>query len=60
VDVLRPFIRESLGLSLMQAGSTYSAQGAGALIGAVVIGQMADRMAGAASCRGWCSAMARC
>lgn len=43
VDVLRPFIRESLGLSLMQAGSTYSAQGAGALIGAVVIGQLADR-----------------
>jgi MFS family permease len=27
----------------MQAGSTYSAQGAGALIGAVVIGQLADR-----------------
>ena len=43
VDVLRPFIRQSLGLSLMQAGSTYSAQGAGALVGAVVIGQMADR-----------------
>lgn len=43
VDVLRPFIRQSLGLSLMQAGSTYSAQGAGALVGAVVIGQLADR-----------------
>ena len=44
VDVLRPFIRDSLGLTLLQAGSAYSAQGAGALIGAVVIGQMADRL----------------
>jgi len=44
VDVLRPFIRESLGLTLLQAGSAYSAQGAGALIGAIVIGQMADRL----------------
>lgn len=43
VDVLRPFLREALGLSLLQAGSAYSAQGAGALIGAIVIGQMADR-----------------
>jgi MFS family permease len=43
VDVLRPFIRHSLGLSLVQAGSTYSAQGAGALTGAVIIGQLADR-----------------
>lgn len=43
VDVLRPFIREALGLSLLQAGSAYSAQGAGALVGAIVIGQMADR-----------------
>jgi MFS family permease len=44
VDVLRPFIRDSLGLTLLQAGSAYSAQGAGALIGAIVIGQMADRL----------------
>lgn len=44
VDVLRPFMRDSLGLSLTQAGSGYSAQGAGALIGAVVIGQLADRV----------------
>jgi MFS family permease len=44
VDVLRPFLRDSLGLSLTQAGSAYSAQGAGALIGAVVIGQLADRL----------------
>ena len=43
VDVLRPFIRQSLNLSLIQAGSAYSAQGAGALTGAVIIGQLADR-----------------
>jgi len=44
VDVLRPFIRDSLNLTLTQAGSGYSAQGAGALIGAIVIGQLADRI----------------
>jgi MFS family permease len=44
VDVLRPYIRESLGLSLIEAGSAYSAQGAGALIGAIVLGQIADRI----------------
>jgi len=44
VDVLRPFIRDSLGLSLTQAGSAYSAQGAGALIGAITFGQLADRL----------------
>ncbi len=43
VDVLRPFLRDSLHLSLLQAGSLYSAQGAGALLGAVFWGQMADR-----------------
>jgi MFS family permease len=43
VDVLRPYFREALHLSLIQAGSMYSAQGAGALTGAVVIGQLADR-----------------
>ena len=43
VDVLRPFIRASLHLSLIEVGSAYSAQGAGALIGAVLIGQLADR-----------------
>jgi MFS family permease len=43
VDVLRPYLRDSLGLSLTQAGSGYSAQGAGALIGAIIIGQLADR-----------------
>ena len=44
VDVLRPFLRQSLGLSLTQAGSAYSAQGAGALVGAITIGQLADRI----------------
>lgn len=44
VDVLRPFLRQSLGLSLTQAGSAYSAQGAGALLGAITIGQLADRL----------------
>jgi MFS family permease len=43
VDVLRPYIRESLGLTLTQVGSGYSAQGLGAIVGAVVIGQLADR-----------------
>ncbi len=44
VDVLRPYIRDTLHLSLTEAGSGYSAQGAGALIGAVLIGQLADRV----------------
>ena len=44
VDVLRPQLRRSLGLTLTQAGSGYSAQGAGALIGAIVAGQLADRL----------------
>jgi MFS family permease len=43
VDVLRPFFRDALGLSLTQAGSAYSAQGAGALAGAIIAGQLADR-----------------
>ncbi len=44
VDVLRPLFRASLHLTLTQAGSAYSAQGAGALIGALSIGQLADRL----------------
>ena len=44
VDVLRPQIREELGLTLTQAGSAYTAQSLGALIGAVVFGALADRM----------------
>jgi len=43
VDVLRPYMRSTLGLTLTQVGSGYSAQGAGALIGAIVIGQLGDR-----------------
>lgn len=43
VDVLRPFLRQTLHLSMLQAGSAYSAQGAGALVGAIVLGQLADR-----------------
>jgi MFS family permease len=43
VDVLRPFLRQSLQLTLIQAGSLYSAQGAGALCGAILMGQLADR-----------------
>ena len=43
VDVLRPLFRASLHLSLTEAGSAYSAQGAGALLGALSIGQLADR-----------------
>ncbi len=43
VDVLRPYIAESLGLSLTQAGFLYSAQAGGALIGAIINGQLADR-----------------
>lgn len=43
VDVLRPYIAADLGLSLTQAGSLYSAQALGALIGAVINGQLADR-----------------
>ena len=43
VDVLRPYIAEDLGLSLTEAGSLYSAQALGALVGAVINGQLADR-----------------
>src|ERR1700722_4635226 len=43
VDVLRPFLRASLSLTLLQAGSLYSGQGAGALCGAILMGQLADR-----------------
>ncbi len=43
VDVLRPFFKADLSLTLIQAGSAYSAQGAGALCGALLIGQLADR-----------------
>ena len=44
VDVLRPYISQALHLNLTQAGSLYSAQALGALIGAVINGQVADRI----------------
>ena len=44
VDVLRPQIRQALGLTLTQAGSAYTAQSLGALTGAVVLAQLADRL----------------
>ena len=43
VDVLRPQLRAALHISLTQAGSAYTAQGLGALTGAIVLGQAADR-----------------
>lgn len=43
VDILRPYIRQASGLSLQEAGMLYSAQSLGALMGAPVIGQLADR-----------------
>jgi len=44
VDILRPFIRDSVGLTLAQSGYLYSIQSSGALIGAIVLGQVADRI----------------
>lgn len=44
VDILRPDIRASFGLTLTETSLMYTAQSAGALIGAIVIGQMADRL----------------
>jgi len=43
VDILRPQIREQLGLTLIEAGSTYTAQSLGALVGAIILAQIADR-----------------
>ncbi|MEY2730136.1 MAG: hypothetical protein RL584_1262, partial [Pseudomonadota bacterium] len=44
IDILRPYIRESLGLTLTQSGSAYTLQSIGALVGAVVMGQVADKI----------------
>ncbi len=44
VDILRPYIKESLGLSDLQAGSAYTLQSIGAILGAVVMGQIADKI----------------
>ena len=42
VDILRPYIKDDLGLTLTQSGSLYTMQAIGAIIGAVVMGQIAD------------------
>jgi MFS family permease len=44
VDILRPYIKESLGLTDLQAGSAYTLQSAGAIFGAVIMGQVADKI----------------
>jgi MFS family permease len=44
VDILRPYIKDDLGLTLTQSGSLYTVQAVGAIIGAVVMGQVADRI----------------
>ena len=44
VDILRPYIKESLGLTDFEAGSAYTLQSAGAIVGAVVMGQVADKI----------------
>ncbi len=44
VDILRPYIQESLGLTLTQSGSVYTLQAVGALVGSVVMGQVADKI----------------
>lgn len=43
VDLLRPDIRAAFALSLADVSLMYTAQSAGALVGAIVIGQMADK-----------------
>jgi len=43
VDVLRPYIAQDLGLDLQQVSYIYTAQAVGALIGAIVNAQLADR-----------------
>lgn len=42
-NFLRPYMAESLGLNKEQVSAFYSAQALGALIGAVVLSQLADR-----------------
>ena len=44
VDILRPYIKESLKLTLTESGSLYSLQSVGAIVGAVVMGQVADKI----------------
>ncbi len=44
VDILRPYIKASLQLTLTESGSLYTIQSVGALVGAVVMGQVADKI----------------
>ena len=44
VDILRPYIKDSLGLTLTQSGSLYTLQAIGAIVGAVFMGQVADKI----------------
>ncbi len=44
VDILRPYIKASLNLTDLQAGSSYTLQSIGAIAGAVVMGQVADKI----------------
>ncbi|MDP3676974.1 MAG: MFS transporter [Novosphingobium sp.] len=44
VDILRPYIKDSLNLTLTQSGSLYTLQSIGAIVGAVVMGQVADKI----------------
>ena len=44
VDILRPYIKASLNLTDLQAGSSYTLQSIGAILGAVVMGQVADKI----------------
>ena len=44
VDILRPYIKDDLGLTLTQSGSLYTVQAVGAILGAVVMGQVADKI----------------
>ena len=44
VDILRPYIKDSLHLTLTESGSLYSIQSIGAIFGAVVMGQVADKI----------------
>lgn len=44
VDLLRPDIRAAFDLTLTEAAMMYTAQSAGALVGAILIGQLADRL----------------
>jgi MFS family permease len=42
VDILRPYIKDDLGLTLTESGSLYTVQAVGGILGAVVMGQVAD------------------